>query len=105
MQKCQHIAADIFAFFPYHADFYADRWIERDTGNIGSGKVIGHAGVEKAAIFSGFYKLQGGVDLAAPHNDIGCVAIHLKTHFQDLILDGVSIEKDQLLYRRIFCCD
>ena len=57
MQKCQHIAADIFAFFPYHADFYADRWIERDTGNIGGGKVIGHAGVEKAAIVSGFYKL------------------------------------------------
>ena len=57
MQKCQHIATDIFAFFPYHADFYADRWIEWDTGNIEIGKFIDHAGVEKAAIFSGFYKL------------------------------------------------
>ena len=106
--KCRNVSISpliYLLFFPYHADFYADRWIERDTGNIGSGKVIGHAGVEKAAIFSGFYKLQGGVDLAAPHNDIGCVAIHLKTHFQDLILDGVSIEKDQLLFRHIFCCD
>ena len=45
MQKCQHIAADVFTFFPYHADFYADRWIERDAGNIGRGKFIGHAGI------------------------------------------------------------
>ena len=49
MQKCQHIATDIFAFFPYHADFYADRWIEWDTGNIETGKFIDHAGVEKTA--------------------------------------------------------
>ena len=98
MQKCQHIATDIFAFFPYHADFYADRWIERDTGNIGGGKFIGHAGVEKAAIFSGFYKLLGGVDLAAPHNNIWFVAVHLKTHLQKLILDRVRVKKYQLFF-------
>ena len=46
-----------------------------------------------------------GFALAAPHNDIWCVAIHLKTRFQDLILDGISIEKDQLLFLHIFCCD
>lgn len=81
MQKCQHIAADVFAFFPYHADFYADRWIERDAGNIGRGKFIGHAGIEKTAVFSGFYKLQGRVDLAAAHDDIRRVAVRFEPCF------------------------
>ena len=98
MQKCQHIAADVFAFFPYHADFYADRWIERDAGNIGRGKFIGHAGIEKTAVFSGFYKLHCSVDLATSHHDIGLVAVHFKTHFQDLILDRIRVKKDQLFF-------
>lgn len=71
MQKCEHIAADIFAFFPYHADFYPDGWFKGNAGNTGTGKFIGHAGIKETAVFSGFYKLQGGIDLAAAHNDFG----------------------------------
>ena len=88
----------MYLLFPYHADFYAYRWIERDAGNIGRGKFIGHAGIEKTAVFSGFYKLQSSVDLATSHHDIGLVAVHFKTHFQDLILDRIRVKKDQLFF-------
>ena len=97
MKECQHITTDVFTFFPYHADFYADRWIERDAGNIGRGKFIGHAGIEKTGVFTGFYELQGRIDLAASHDDIWSVAIHFKTHFEKLVLDRVCVEKDQRL--------
>ena len=98
MQKCEHITADVFAFFPYHTDFYADGRVQGNAGDAGTGKFIGHAGIKETAVFSGFYKLQGGVDLAAPHNDIWFVTIHLKTHLQKLILDRVRIKKYQLFF-------
>ena len=97
MQKCQHITADVFAFFPYHTDLYADRRIQWNSGDIGIRKFTGHAGIEKTGVFTGFYELQGRIDLAASHDDIWSVAIHFKTHFEKLVLDRVCVEKDQRL--------
>ena len=56
MQKCEHIAADVFAFFPYHTDLYVDGRVQGNAGDAGTGKFIGHAGIKKAAVFS-FYVL------------------------------------------------
>ena len=95
--KCRNVSISPLMYFAFSIPcrFYADRWIERDAGNIGRGKFIGHAGIEKTAIFSGLYKLQSSVDLATSHHDIGLVTVHFKTHFQNLVLYGISIEKDQ----------
>lgn len=55
-RKCRNVSISplMYLLFPYHADFYADRWIERDAGTLEEENFIGHAGIEKTAIFSGF---------------------------------------------------
>ena len=98
MKECELITSDVFAFFPYHAVLYPDGWFKGNTGNTGTGKFICHAGIKKASVFPGFYKLQGGVDLAAPHNNIWFVAVHLKTLIQKLILDRVLVKKYQVFF-------
>ena len=95
IQKSLHIITDIFAFFPYHADFYADRWIERDAGNIGRGKFIGHAGIEKTSAVVIFQKLQSGINLTVVHQNMRCKTFQFKPDFQELVLDGVSVEENQ----------
>ena len=81
VQEFLHVATDIFSLFPYHSDLYADGWIEGNSFYAGGGELVGHAGVEEAAVPAGFYQLQGGVDLTAAHDDVWGVAIHFKTHF------------------------
>ena len=81
VQKFLHIVADVFPLFPYHSDLYADGWIKGNSFYAGGGKLVGHAGVEEAAVLAGFYQLQDGIDLAAAHDDIWGVAVCFKAHF------------------------
>ena len=81
VQEFLHVAADVFPLFPYHADLYADGWTEGNSFYAGGGELVGHAGVEEAAVPAGFYQLQGGVDLTAAHDDVWGVAVHFKACF------------------------
>ena len=81
VQEFLHVAADVFSLFPDHSDLYANGGIKGDSGDAGGGELVGHAGVEEAAVFSRFYELHGGLDLAAAHDDVGSVTVHFKAHF------------------------
>lgn len=81
VQEFLHISADVFSLFPDHSNFYANRRIKGNADDPGAGKFVSHAGIKEAAVFSGFYKLQGRVDLAAAHDDIRRVAGPFRTVF------------------------
>ena len=81
VQEFLHIVTDVFPLFPYNSDLYADGWTEGNSFYSGRGKFVSHAGIKEAAVFSGFYKLQGRVDLAAAHDDIRRVAVHFEPCF------------------------
>lgn len=55
VQEFLHIITDVFPFFPYHSDLYADGWTEGNSFYAGRGKSVGHAGIEKTSIFTGLY--------------------------------------------------
>ena len=94
VQEFLHIVTDVFPLFPYHSDLYADGWTEGNSFYARRGKSVGHAGIEKAAIFTGLYQLQNRINLAAAHDDVRDVTVHFETCFQQLVLYGISIEKD-----------
>ena len=81
VQEFLHVAADVFPLFPDHSDLYVNGWSEGDSGDAGGSELVGHAGVKEAAVFPRFYKLQGGVDLAAAHDDVWGVAVHFEACF------------------------
>ena len=58
-------------------------------------KLIRHAGVKKTAAVVIFQKLQGGVDLAAAHENARGITVQFKADFQELVLDRVSVEENQ----------
>lgn len=93
-QEFLHIVTDIFPLFPYHSDLYADGWTEGNSFYAGRGKFAGHAGIEKASIFTGFYQLQNSINLAAVHDDVRDVTAHFEACFQQLVLYGIGIKKD-----------
>lgn len=93
-QEFLHIVTDIFPLFPYHSDLYVDWWTEGNSFYAGRGKFSGHAGIEKASIFAGFYQLQNSINLAAVHDDVRDVTAHFKASFQQLVLYGIGIKKD-----------
>ena len=90
VQKLLHITADVFSLFPNHSNLYVyggAKWNPSDTE--------GDARVEEAAVFTGFYKLKCGMNLAATHDYVRGVAFHFKACFNKLVLHRISIEKNQ----------
>ena len=75
VQKLLHITADVFSLFPNHSNLYVyggAKWNPSDTEG---DKFINHARVEEAAVFTGFYKLKCGMNLAATHDYVRRVLI------------------------------
>lgn len=95
VQKLLHITTDVFSLFPNHSNLYVyggAKWNPSDTEG---DKFINHARVEEAAVFTGFYKLKCGMNLAATHDYVRGVAFHFKACLNKLVLHRISIEKNQ----------
>lgn len=99
VQKNLHIIADIFSLFPYKADSHPDGRLQRDPND--ARKMLRHTGIKKTGILVGLQKLDRRIDLTAPHNDMGLIALLIKSNLEKLILDGIPVKKDQLLFCHI----